>query len=487
MPVSAVQVAKRTFISILLKIARRYNVQIGVNRDSADEAVKAAYKRVALKAHPDKGGSKEHLQELNKARDDWNDAKKAQQAETAQRQRQQQQQQAADGSQNLATARPDFRVNSSAVLLTYNGIRDTRHWEEFVEFVQGKLKEWGVRRWCATLEETRKQKLHTHLMLQFYKKVDCGHRYFSFGPIPPNAGPNGLGRDLCGQGIDTKRYQQSVDRGMFYVFAAKKGTCRDMDGNPVWAGNYAPAWIGEALGTYAVNPQWAQTLYQQYKLPGDVYEEYLFRCRGNIWAMKRTLDDCRAWEQQQEEKAEIAKVTKRIKSNPNVYRPFLTIPSAIEWLQRFAVDALRYPLLIVLAPSGIGKTEWVKSLFINPLELKIGALTHFPDDMRTFDRHVHDGIVCDDCRDLKFLADHQDKLQGKYDSRLEFATTVGGTCAYKKYLFAIPIAVTINYSTANLGFLATHDWLGKDINRVVINYDSSFISPPASCHGAGGA
>ena len=89
------------------------------------------------------------------------------------------------------------------------------------------------------------------------------------------------------------------------------------------------------------------------------------------------------------------------------------------------------------------------------------------------------------------LRDHdlvgQDKLQGKYDSRLEFATTVGGTCAYKKYLFAIPIAVTINYSTANLGFLATHDWLGKDINRVVINYDSSFISPPASCHGAGGA
>ena len=88
--------------------------------------------------------------------------------------------------------------------------------------------------------------------------------------------------------------------------------------------------------------------------------------------------------------------------------------------------ALRYPLLLVLGPSHTGKTEWAKSLFCKPLELKIGTLEHFPEKMREFDRNFHDGLVLDDVRDLKFLSDHQDKLQGKYDSRVEFASTPGG-------------------------------------------------------------
>ena len=53
--------------------------------------------------------------------------------------------------------------------------------------------------------------------------------------------------------------------------------------------------------------------------------------------------------------------------------------------------------------------------------------------MRQFRRKVHDALVLDDIRDLKFIEDNQDKLQGKYDARMEFGTTVGGTCAYSKW------------------------------------------------------
>ena len=87
------------------------------------------------------------------------------------------------------------------------------------------------------------------------------------------------------------------------------------------------------------------------------------------------------------------------------------------------------------------------------MELKIGALEYFPEKMRGFDRNRHDGLVLDDVRDLQFLSDHQDKLQGEYDSRVEFASTPGGTCAYTKYLYAVPTVVTFNNSTANLHFL----------------------------------
>ena len=48
-----------------------------------------------------------------------------------------------------------------------------------------------------------------------------------------------------------------------------------------------------------------------------------------------------------------------------------------------------------------------------------------------FDRAAHDGIM-DDIRDMEFLASHQDELQGKHDSEVEFATTLGGPTSTKK-------------------------------------------------------
>ena len=97
---------------------------------------------------------------------------------------------------------------------------------------------------------------------------------------------------------------------------------------------------------------------------------------------------------------------------------------------------------------------------------------------------VHDGVILDDLRDLRFLTDHQDAIQGKYDTPVEFASTQGGTCAFKKYLFATPIVATANYSTANLGFLETHDWLGNRDNRVVIHLAPDWFNRSA---GAGPA
>ena len=38
----------------------------------------------------------------------------------------------------------------------------------------------------------------------------------------------------------------------------------------------------------------------------------------------------------------------------------------------------------------------------------------------------------DDIRDMEFLASHQDELQGKHDSEVEFATTLGGPTSTKK-------------------------------------------------------
>ena len=57
-------VATRAFVKVLLALARTYELALQVNRESSAEQLVKAYKKVLLKAHPDKGGRKEDVQKL---------------------------------------------------------------------------------------------------------------------------------------------------------------------------------------------------------------------------------------------------------------------------------------------------------------------------------------------------------------------------------------------------------------------------------------
>ena len=75
--VSAVDLAKRAFIKVLLQLAVTYAVKLSLSRDSPDDAVNAAYRQVSLKVHPDKGGTDDQQTALNAAREAWETAKVA--------------------------------------------------------------------------------------------------------------------------------------------------------------------------------------------------------------------------------------------------------------------------------------------------------------------------------------------------------------------------------------------------------------------------
>ena len=192
----------------------------------------------------------------------------------------------------------------------------------------------------------------------------------------------------------------------------KKGTALDASGRPCRAGNYEPAWT-EGRATYQVKGLWVDTLWKQYKITHEVYEEYNFKSRDGVLSRKRNLDAVIEKESMDVERNDLQRTIKRIRSNPAVYQPFPTVPAAEAWKEVFNNDRLRYPLLVVLGSSGKGKTEWACSLFRNPLKLLVGSLKFFPEGMRRSGRAVNDGLVLDDVRDLLFLSDHQEQLQGK--------------------------------------------------------------------------
>ena len=253
----------------------------------------------------------------------------------------------------------------------------------------------------------------------------------------------------------------------FYVFADKIGTVFGADQQPYTEGDYLPCWTNSCK-TYQVLGKLPEILWKQRKITTAEYEKLLFLSRDGVISRQRNLAACREQEESAALKAAMEDRVLRIRSNPQLYKPFAEVPEAQEWLKLFQQDALRYPILIVLAPSRAGKTEWAKSLFQQPLELKIGTLEFFPETMRQFKRGFHDGLVLDDVRDLQFLVNHQEKLQGKYDSLIDVGSTAGGTCAYHRNLFGVPEVATVNNSTKNLEYLDSHDWLANPGNRVLV-------------------
>ena len=71
MPASLYLQATRAFVKVLLTVARVCEIALSVNRDSCEKDLVKAYKRVALRAHLDKGGTDEHFRTLQDAKEKW--------------------------------------------------------------------------------------------------------------------------------------------------------------------------------------------------------------------------------------------------------------------------------------------------------------------------------------------------------------------------------------------------------------------------------
>ena len=74
MALSQPQLKKRSLVVAILAIAAVCNVHVDVQRESPDADVIRAFRKVMLKAHPDKGGSTADAQRLQGARAAWEDA-----------------------------------------------------------------------------------------------------------------------------------------------------------------------------------------------------------------------------------------------------------------------------------------------------------------------------------------------------------------------------------------------------------------------------
>ena len=293
-----------------------------------------------------------------------------------------------------------FRVQSKAVLLTYNGVRDMSMWAAFKAAVSANLKRWGVLYYGASLERCRNGKLHVHIMLQFHKKIDQPRATFEVLALKPNVRPGG--GDYLHEKWVSHHAQSDINRGFFYVFANKRGTVLDDAGEAIYWGNYGPDWYEHTKFHFEVNATWPQKLWKRHKLDHDVWEAYMLLCREGLQARQNNLKRVREAEQKRDNAAERKAVVARFQADPSKVVEFKTFAVIEQWRKIMLEERQRYPILIIVGESLLGKTQLAKSIFHSPLQLNIGTLALLQDAMRTFNRKRRGSMVLDDARDLEF-------------------------------------------------------------------------------------
>ena len=139
---SARDLAKRALITLIKFLAGVYSITVVAKRDSPDEEVRKAYRTLSRRVHPDKGGQKGEQEQLNAAYEKWcgtlkgttpaGRPKKGEARTSAERPAQ------PEAMPALGDKRQAFRIKSSAVLLTYQGVADVAQWRRLVGHVRAQ-------------------------------------------------------------------------------------------------------------------------------------------------------------------------------------------------------------------------------------------------------------------------------------------------------------------------------------------------------------
>ena len=171
------------FLLVIIRLCAQLGLRRKLTKRSSQKDAMKAYKALLLKVHPDKGGKPEDFKELQAAKDAFDaagstkggrparDGGRPTSAKAAPAKR------AAPPADDIAdiavasnaVALPSgkfcehcegacahFRVQCTAVILTYNGLKSLDDWERFKAAYMAKLKEWNVLYYCATMEQCLK-------------------------------------------------------------------------------------------------------------------------------------------------------------------------------------------------------------------------------------------------------------------------------------------------------------------------------------------
>ncbi len=392
----------------------------------------------------------------------------------------------AEGGEAANSEAKQFRMCGYAFLMTYNSLKlGSDLWPAFEQFVRDfvKAKANKVKYWTASFEKSLRSqdpgRVHFQWFVQFEKQIDVkdGKAYMRWAlneneVFNPNIRPNVLAVETDNETkIKFKAPRgatiaSSLVTGHFYLAMEGK------PGKVCHITNYIP------FQDYLPD----KVRLDKFLLAGKLNEDWWLRYHSMLTVgFSRAFEDVKAKRKYEaEQKAlQMKQESQAIDAELRASGKFIDFPPCLvvdEWKQRFSSLEMRYPILVILGPSHVGKTEFAKSLFRNPLLCVVGGSRFIPDKMREYERYGerrHDAVVFDDCRDLDFIRSHQEIFQGKSTIH-ELGRSPTGQSSYQVLLHRTPMIFTCNFTSQNLDLLHRCDFCSKKSNVYLLRY------PPAN-------
>ena len=244
------------------------------------------------------------------------------------------------------------------------------------------------------------------------------------------------------------------------------GRCRTSGDNqcmyylqcPKWGQVFSKGNI-EPFHTYLVNGEWVLNLVQAGKMHPQVARAEIIKTAKNLPRLLQNLDKYVSEMREQRLRDRIAQIELELQRSE---RPFKIFPEIERWKEEHAVARPRYRFLVLVGPSGLGKTQFAKSLVGKGRSLELNMASAPEPNLKDYDHEQHDLILFDECSAEKVLL--QKKLFQAPLSAVSLGQSTTGCFAYDVWVHAKLLVVASNVWHHDVHELrkADADWLAAN-------------------------
>ena len=212
----------------------------------------------------------------------------------------------------------------------------------------------------------------------------------------------------------------------------------------------------EPFKTYLVNGEWVMNLVQAGKLDLQCARAEIIKTAKNLPRLLSNLDKFVQGQKEERQRSRIQQIELEIAKSE---RPFETFPEIESWKAEHALAKPRYRFLVLVGPSGLGKTQFAKSLVPKGRSLDLNMASAPEPNLKEFDHEKHDLVLFDECSAQKVLL--QKKLFQAPLSPIALGQSATGCFAYSVWMYAKLLVVASNVWHHEVHELrkADADWL----------------------------
>ena len=151
-------------------------------------------------------------------------------------------------------------------------------------------------------------------------------------------------------------------------------------------------------------------------------------------------------------------------------KPFVRIESVEQWKEDHKAIRPRYKFLVLVGPSGLGKTQYAKALVPSGRALELNMAAAPEPDLKGFDTSVHDLILFDECPAKVIL--RQKKLFQAPAVKVALAASVTGCYSYSVWVHQKLLVVCSNVWQYELRTMPQEDREWLQCNSLVYTVES---------------